>query len=794
MAFPRSFPLRAVLCALAFSPLSHAPAAPVLFITATPSSANYGQNKDFSHFVSLVSNHRADARRAPRGGDLYIRYDDGTLRNLTAEAGYGTTPGQEICVREANVHWSGQKAVFSMVVGGTGTNPPVVFFQLYEATGILQGQTVSITKVPGQPTNKNNLQPVYTTDGSIIFVTDLPATKKVSHYPPRDEYESSFVNSGLWKLTADGSELVVIDHCPSGDFTPIIDSFGRVIFTRWDHLKRDQQHDLWIDQQFDWNETTQSFDATPVGSRSRGRAFTYASEDDDAVWWPAQYGDEFFPENGRLHPGKNVPGANPLAIPHAYWDQDYVPGMEQQDFNFFTPWMINEDGSDGEVLNHLGRHELFTFVPKALTSLPDFSRSGKQVLSFHQIREHPTVPGRYYGVSAAEFGKHGAGRIIALDSPPSLNPDLIPATYVDVTPVSAANWATGSPNDLYRDPMIRQDGTIWAACSATFNEVTSTLPDPAPGTSTPYPLSSSYQFKIRQLVPNGKGFLEAGPALCPDIIKTVSYTTNAFFSPSRQSTYTGPMWELYPVEVVPRTPPAPKQEHLAGAGGGRAPRQARRRNRASTRTAAVAGATTTSPSSSPATPPSAPTSSSPTTSRSPGARTRTPRSARRPPRSATSSTSIGALRARLQQRRAGTPSAPNPTNDPGRRALAARARERPQPAASARRARRRREDRRRRLRRRLPPRGARHDLAAHRSPTAPPVVRERYWVTFKRRRDPLLPRLPRPQHRRRPRQPAAHEPVAGPRGPAGLVAGAVRLNEGLGGLREHPGAVGETGG
>jgi hypothetical protein len=562
MAFPRSFPLRAVLCALAFSPLSHAPAAPVLFITATPSSANYGQNKDFSHFVSLVSNHRADARRAPRGGDLYIRYDDGTLRNLTAEAGYGTTPGQEICVREANVHWSGQKAVFSMVVGGTGTNPPVVFFQLYEATGILQGQTVSITKVPGQPTNKNNLQPVYTTDGSIIFVTDLPATKKVSHYPPRDEYESSFVNSGLWKLTADGSELVVIDHCPSGDFTPIIDSFGRVIFTRWDHLKRDQQHDLWIDQQFDWNETTQSFDATPVGSRSRGRAFTYASEDDDAVWWPAQYGDEFFPENGRLHPGKNVPGANPLAIPHAYWDQDYVPGMEQQDFNFFTPWMINEDGSDGEVLNHLGRHELFTFVPKALTSLPDFSRSGKQVLSFHQIREHPTVPGRYYGVSAAEFGKHGAGRIIALDSPPSLNPDLIPATYVDVTPVSAANWATGSPNDLYRDPMIRQDGTIWAACSATFNEVTSTLPDPAPGTSTPYPLSSSYQFKIRQLVPNGKGFLEAGPALCPDIIKTVSYTTNAFFSPSRQSTYTGPMWELYPVEVVPRTPPAPKQEEL----------------------------------------------------------------------------------------------------------------------------------------------------------------------------------------------------------------------------------------
>jgi hypothetical protein len=553
--------MKGILCISALLLAQQLGAAPVLFVTVTPSSSNHGINKDFSHFVSLVSSHRADARRSPRGGDLYIRYDDGTLRNLTAEAGYGLTPGQEITVREANVHWDGQRAVFAMVVGGTGTNPPPVFYQLYEATGILQGQPLTITKVPGQPENANNIQPVYATDGSIIFASDLPPTLDPAHYPALDEYESSPTITGLWRIDADGSNLRILDHCPSGDFTPIIDSFGRVIFTRWDHLKRDQQHDLWIDQQLVWNPVTMSFDPTPEGSRSRGRTFTYASEDDNITWAPAQFGDEFFPENGRLHPPAANVSANPLALPHPYWDQDFVPGMRPHDFNFFTPWMMNEDGSDGEVLNHLGRHELFTFVPRSLTSLPDFSRSGTEVLSFHQIREDPNVPGRFYGVNAQEFGKHGAGRIIQLDAPPSLNPDNIPPTYVHLTPVQASHWAADTPGHVFRDPMIRQDGTLWAACSGNFAEVSATVPDPAPGTSTPYPLSSSYQFKIRQLVPNGEGYLEPGPALIPDIHKTISYTTNYFF-PSRQSTYSGPMWELFPVEVVPRTPPVPTQEHL----------------------------------------------------------------------------------------------------------------------------------------------------------------------------------------------------------------------------------------
>jgi len=34
-----------------------------------------------------------------------------------------------------------------------------------------------------------------------------------------------------------------LNHTPSGAFSPLLDSAGRVIFVRWDHLQRDQQAD-----------------------------------------------------------------------------------------------------------------------------------------------------------------------------------------------------------------------------------------------------------------------------------------------------------------------------------------------------------------------------------------------------------------------------------------------------------------------------------------------------------------------------------------------------------------------
>ena len=77
----------------------------IMFVTQVPVST------DFAVIHSNFSNHTPGVDSAPRGGDLMIRYPDGTLRNLTREAGFGDDGEMQgadaIAVREPTVHWSG---------------------------------------------------------------------------------------------------------------------------------------------------------------------------------------------------------------------------------------------------------------------------------------------------------------------------------------------------------------------------------------------------------------------------------------------------------------------------------------------------------------------------------------------------------------------------------------------------------------------------------------------------------------------------------------------------------------
>jgi hypothetical protein len=84
---------------------------PILFVTSIPTPAEVLTS------VSIFGNQLGDVSSAGRGGDLWMRYKDGTLKNLTADAGYGV--GQEnhgansIAVRDPYVSWDGTKALFS---------------------------------------------------------------------------------------------------------------------------------------------------------------------------------------------------------------------------------------------------------------------------------------------------------------------------------------------------------------------------------------------------------------------------------------------------------------------------------------------------------------------------------------------------------------------------------------------------------------------------------------------------------------------------------------------------------
>src|SRR5436190_270420 len=169
----------------------------ILFVTQVRVPA------DFATVASVFGNHRASPDSCGRGGDLYIRYPDGTLKNLTRAAGFGVYGSQNtngIAVRQPCVHWSGNKAVFSMVVGTPRYQfdyTKVSYWQLYEITNFTDPASVPvITKVPNQPLNYNNISPIYGTDERIIFSSDRPRNGEAQLYPQLDEYEEQPTETG----------------------------------------------------------------------------------------------------------------------------------------------------------------------------------------------------------------------------------------------------------------------------------------------------------------------------------------------------------------------------------------------------------------------------------------------------------------------------------------------------------------------------------------------------------------------------------------------------------------------
>ncbi len=186
---------------------------PILFVTQVPVPA------DFTTVASSFGNQQGAVAEAPRGGDLWIRYPDGTTKNLTRAAGYGNSGMQgaaSIAVREPSVHWSGTKALFSMVIGAP-TQQYVwesYYWQIYEITGLGKNDTPVIRKIANQPANFNNVSPIYGTDERILFTSDRPRNGERHLYPQLDEYEEAPIVTGLWRLDPTSGDLKLLTHTP----------------------------------------------------------------------------------------------------------------------------------------------------------------------------------------------------------------------------------------------------------------------------------------------------------------------------------------------------------------------------------------------------------------------------------------------------------------------------------------------------------------------------------------------------------------------------------------------------
>ncbi|HWO20128.1 MAG TPA: Calx-beta domain-containing protein [Kofleriaceae bacterium] len=557
------------------------PANPILFVTQVPLPEEVNTRtvaQSYQSSVSPFSNHLADTAHAGRGGSLHVRFSNGQIFNLLSVADWSAIPGGQpnlgnaVAVRNPSVSWAADKAVFSMVVGApSGPADPTQFlWQLYEITLPTQAQLSAnvkpvLTKVAGQPAY-NNVFPTYALNGQILFVSDRPYNGQ-PHLLQREEYLGLPTVSGLWSLDPASGALRLLHHSPSGAFSPQVDSAGRVIFVNWDHLSRDPEAVTDSRAGIPGAPYNESFAQTFNGSgnfadETLGAAFTQVTAMAPNSW-------DLFPE--------------PRNFDHKTLIDDFGDTLNGNAQNIFLPWMINLDGTGGEILNHVGRQELVALTARSFKNDPglvDLFASvnpGYGGLTPHAflnnflwVREDPRSPGTFYGSDAPDLGTHGAGQIVRLNNAGALpggaarNPDTITVTYITSgangaakpafiptvkpgmnepatgqVPLSAANAET-----LYRTPVPLADGNLIASHAGNVTQT-----DYNSGTVA-QPITF-YAFRLYSLKPAGATYVP-DVALSPGLTITTSYYVGATLV-----SYSGPAWELDPAEVVARTPPAP---------------------------------------------------------------------------------------------------------------------------------------------------------------------------------------------------------------------------------------------
>ena len=524
-----------VVCGLAAVAGAAPLARPILFVGQVP------HPDDFTTIASVFGNHRSQVDSAARGGDLFLLFPSGKLRNLTREAGFGNDGFQgarAIAVRDPAVDWTGTKALFSMVIGAPVEQyeEPPTRWQIYEVSGLGENETAKIVRLAKQPAEFNNVTPIYSPDGRILFTSDRPRSGEAHLYPQLDEYEEAPVVSGLWSLDPQSGDLALLDHSPSGAFSPLVDAAGRVVYTRWDHLQRDQQADS---------------DAEAGGAFGDYGTFDFADETAGAA---RSYGRvEIFPEP-RSSRTDLLAGTN----------------LQGHSFNHFFPWEIFPDGSGHETLNHIGRHELHGYFDRALNDdgeLEEFIDDGSgrfnpnPIQNFLMIDEDPGEAGRFVGVDAPEFYTHAAGCLVEMLAPRGRPADEIRVSYLThPSTCPLTEQAPAGSTGRYRDPLVLASGGLVAAHTAETrldaNQGTRALP------------RSRYSFRLRALRSQG-GYWVPDQPLTAGIQRSVSW-----YDPDVLVSYSGELWELQPVEVRARPKPpvlaptleAPELAAFAAAG------------------------------------------------------------------------------------------------------------------------------------------------------------------------------------------------------------------------------------
>ncbi len=521
---------------------------PIVFVTQQPLAS------DFEVATSSFGNHIANPDNAGRGGDLWLMYPPGCdasipagcLRNLTREQGLGLAAEQQfganaIAVRSPAIRWDAQCVVFSLAQRAPSAQFDYVTdarWQLHEICGLGLNDASSLRKIPHQHEDYNYVDAIYALqDDHFIVSTDIPhaGVNAVHLNPLRDEYDRALTTGGLWLLDAIGGDMRLLVQSPSGAFEPVIDDHGRLLFSAWDHLEQD----LFLDSGF---------------------AIDWASEAANAGQLPQAF--EYFPE-----PRGNE--TNPVASP-------YGP-MSSFNFKFFIAWQMNAADFTGvETLNHIGRHELMSYVwPSFMNDAALGSSSQAHAAAGHMMRitPDPLNPQQYYFVDAPHFGAQGSGRVYKMFAEPGRSPSQMPiqqvtdydAQFVQGDGNGQCDHPANGYGGRHRHILPLSNGQLLSAHSDTVvyhngsqcTDYTTNLAS----VNDQVNLLPNYNFQLVQLVSDGQGLLQAGPQVTPLIERSLFHWGNGDGVNTAQGAvpvhYSGPMWQLYPQRVAARVKPVP---------------------------------------------------------------------------------------------------------------------------------------------------------------------------------------------------------------------------------------------
>ncbi len=199
----------------------------IVFAQRVPGGDHWYGN--FGHYSDGHAGHYAPPSTPKSLG--YFKYafgDGGRLCRFNLRTGKRTVLLDDPLggVRDPNVHYDGQKILFSYRKGGT-TN-----YHLYEIN--IDGTDLrQLTDGPD-----DDIEPIYAPDGSIVF-----CSSRCHRFVPCWKTQVAT----LYRSNADGTDVRMLSNNAEQENTPWMLPDGRVLYMRWEYVDRNQllYHHLW---------------------------------------------------------------------------------------------------------------------------------------------------------------------------------------------------------------------------------------------------------------------------------------------------------------------------------------------------------------------------------------------------------------------------------------------------------------------------------------------------------------------------------------------------------------------